>query len=66
MVALAANQILNKIIQTKKIDIVKTNSLEAKYFIGYEDEFNFIMDHYKLYGNVPDDITFLEKFNNFE
>lgn len=66
MVALAANQILNKIIQTKKIDIVKTNSLEAKYFIGYEDEFNFIMDHYKLYGNVPDDLTFLEKFNNFE
>lgn len=63
---LAANQLLNKIIQTKDYNVIKTNSLDSTYFSGYEEEFNFIVDHYKKYGNIPDDVTFLNKFNNFE
>lgn len=63
---LAANQLLNKILQTKDYEVIKTNGLEANYFGGYENEFNFITDHYKKYGNVPDVVTFLQKFNNFE
>lgn len=63
---LAPNRIINKILQTKDFSIIKKNSLDDSYFDGYKDEFNFIVDHYKKYGNVPDTITFLEKFNNFE
>ena len=47
---LAANQLINKILQTKDYDVIKQNSLEARYFVGYQDEFQFIVDHYKKYG----------------
>ena len=63
---LAANQLINKILQTKDYNIIKTNSLESNLFVGYEQEFNFIVDHYKLYGNIPDTLTFISKFQNFE
>lgn len=63
---LAANQLINKILQTKDYNIIKANSLEPSYFSGYQDEFNFIVNHYKMYGNIPDVVTFLEKFQNFE
>lgn len=63
---LAANQIINKLIDTKDFNFIKTNSLDARYFTGYELEFQFIMDHYKKYGNIPDDLTFLSKFQDFE
>ena len=63
---LAANQLINKIIQTKDYDVIKTNSLDDTYFGDYSKEFNFIVDHYKMYGNIPDASTFLNKFENFE
>ena len=63
---LAANQIINKLIDNKDYNFIKTNGLDSSYFTGYEQEFNFIVDHYKKYGNIPDDITFMEKFQDFE
>lgn len=63
---LAANQIINKLIDTKDYNFIKTNGLEPTYFTGYEKEFQFIVDHYKQYGNIPDEMTFLEHFQNFE
>ena len=63
---LAANQLINKILQTKDYDVIKQNSLEARYFVGYQDEFQFIVDHYKKYGNIPDIVTFLSKFEKFD
>lgn len=64
--ALAANQIINKILQNKDFSIVKTNALTKELFGGYEKEFEFIVDHYNKYGNVPDLPTFLDKFDGFE
>ena len=63
---LAANQLINKIIQTKDYDVIKTNSLDDSYFGDYSKEFNFIVDHYKMYGNIPDISTFANKFPDFE
>lgn len=62
----AANLILNKVLQTKQFDIIKNNSLVEEQFTGYESEFKFIVDHYKKYGNVPDEMPFAEKFPDFE
>lgn len=62
---LAAQQTLNKIIQDKDYSIVKKNGLDSTYFHGYEAQFNFIDEHYKKFGNVPDLATFLEKFPNW-
>lgn len=63
---LAANQLINKILQTKDYGIIRTNGLDDSYFEGYKDEFNFINDHYRQYGNIPDQLTFMNKFGNFE
>ena len=59
-------QILSKILKSKSVDIVLNNDLTSEHFIGYEEHYNFIMNHYKKYGNVPDVLTFLDAFDDFE
>ena len=59
-------QILSKIISTSDNSIVDDNLLTVEYFTGYEKEFEFIQDHIKKYGNVPDKATFLSAFPDFE
>lgn len=59
-------QIINKILNTKSIDIIKDNSFTREYFPAYKDEMVFIIDHFKKYGQVPDLVTFLSSFPNFQ
>ena len=42
------------------------NLLTEDYFVGYENEYNFIREHYEKYGNVPDIPSFLSQFPEFE
>lgn len=60
---MVALQILCKCLQTGNIDIIENNSLDENYFTEYIDEYKFIVDHYKEYGNTPDRSTFLSKFD---
>ena len=55
-------QILSKCLAIGNIDIIEDNQLTKDFFIEYEDEYTFIVDHYKQYGNTPDKTTFLSKF----
>lgn len=55
-------QILSKIIATKDVSIIQNNNLTVDYFVGYEDEYNFIFSHLNEYGYVPDKVTVLAKF----
>lgn len=59
---MVALQILSRVLQTKDYSIIENNQLTKEYFVGYEDEYNFILNHYKEYGNVPDKATFLSNF----
>ena len=59
-------QVISKILSTGSNDIVEDNLLDESYFVGYEKEFNFIQNHVKEYGNVPDKATFLDKFPDIE
>jgi len=59
-------QLISKILSSKSMDIVEDNLLDKSYFIGYEDAFDFITQHYNTYGNVPDTATFLSKFPDIE
>lgn len=59
-------QIINKILATKDYSIISDNELTVNHFVGFEQEFNFIKDHFEEYGNVPDTATFLSKFPEFE
>lgn len=59
-------QILSKVLATHDISIIEDNTLDSTYFPGYEQELEFIVNHYKQYGNVPDTATFLEAFPSME
>lgn len=63
---LAISQVINKILQSKDYTIVKKNGLDKKYFQGFEDEFTFIDEHVRNFGNVPDTTTFIERFPEFK
>lgn len=60
-----ALQVLNKVIQTQDPSIITENSLTREYFTGYENEFQFILDHINNYGKVPDKATFINTFREF-
>jgi len=59
-------QIISKILATKDISILDDNMLTKDYFVGYENEYDFLTNHYKEYGTVPDKATFLSKFPDIE
>ena len=63
---MVALQILSKILATGNNSIIEDNLLSEEYFVGYEGEYNFIQNHIKQYGNVPDKATFLHSFPDIE
>ena len=63
---MVALQVLSKVITSKDMSFLEDNVLTVDYFVGYEQEYNFIVNHYRDYGNVPDKATFLSKFPEIE
>lgn len=61
-----ALQIISKILSTKDSSILSDNLLTKDYFVGYESEYEFIKQHEKEYGSVPDKATFLSKFPDID
>lgn len=59
-------QIISKCLATKDLSIIQDNLLSEDYFVGYTEEYNFIINHEKEYGSVPDRATFLSKFPDIE
>jgi len=59
-------QIISKIISTGSYSLIEDNLLTKEYFLGYEDEIEFIMDHYQKYGNVPDEASFRSRFPDLD
>lgn len=58
-------QILSRVIRDKNASILTLNGITDEYFISYKEEYSYIMNHIKSYGNVPDKETFLSKFPSF-
>ena len=56
-------QALNYLINSKDIDFLTTYGKE--YYFNYENEYNFILDHYHKYKNIPDMATMLDGFPEF-
>lgn len=59
-------QVINKLLTDRNFSLLTNNNIDEKYFSQYSEEYKFIRDHYKKYGNVPDDETIAEKFEDFE
>ena len=63
---MVALQIISKVLATKDMSIIEDNLLTEEYFVGYENELQFILQHRKAYGDVPDKATFLSKFPDID
>lgn len=59
-------QIINKILQTKDYSLISMNNLTEDHFFQYKAEFNFIKNHYEKFRTVPDRLTFLNTFSDFD
>lgn len=59
-------QILNRVMAENSLRIIKDNGLTKDHFVQYADEYDFITDHFKEYGRVPDKETMLKKFPDFQ
>ena len=59
-------QIISKILETQDISLLEDNLLTSDYFTENKAEIEFIQSHYDKYNNVPDKVTFLAKFPEFE
>lgn len=59
-------QVLNKILSEKDPTIITLNNLGSDFFSDYKDEYYFIKEHLDSYDIVPDMVTFLNKFPNFQ
>ena len=59
-------QFLNQVIKSGDASLITLNNLDKSFFSDYEKEFDFICNHYTEYGNIPDAITFLAKFPQFD
>lgn len=61
-------QIISKVIESGDYSFIEDNYITDEYFAGsgYEEEFDFIKEHYEKYKNVPDKATFLSKFPDIE
>ena len=58
--------IINKILHSRDISIIRDNNLSVDDFLTDSDKVLFILNHYRDYGVVPDTITFLDAFRDFE
>lgn len=59
-------QALNYVLAKKDSQFITYNNLDETYFSDYITEFHFIQDHIRSYGSVPDIVSFLNQFPNFD
>ena len=59
-------QVISKVLLNQDDEFLQNNNITGDYFVGYEDEVAFIENHKKEYGNIPDKLTFLSQFPEFE
>lgn len=59
-------QFINLVLSTKNYSLIIDNNLTKDYFPKCSGEFDFIVNHYKKYEQVPDIETFLKSFPDFE
>ena len=59
-------QILSKVLNEGDLSFIDNYMIGREYFMGYEEEYDFIIDHQQQYGTVPDKATFQAQFPKFE
>ncbi len=58
--------IISQILETGKLDILNANGVTSEMFLSCQAEIDFILQHFEKYKQVPDKITFLAEFADFQ
>lgn len=59
-------QLLNYVLGTGDFNIITQNAITVDMFTKYAPVFKFIRDHFNTYKTVPDKLTVVDKFEDFE
>lgn len=59
-------QFINFMLQNKSISIMQRNRIASDFFLACKDQVEYLLEHYKDYGIVPDEHTFLAEFPDWE
>lgn len=59
-------QVIAKILATDSLSILRDNNLTPDYFPEYQEELEYIVNHYAQYGKVPDMETFISQFPDYD
>ena len=55
-----------KLLEAKDLDMLLGKGLKTDMFITCKEELKFIINHFNQYKQVPDKVTFLSKFKDFQ
>ena len=55
-----------KLLEAKDLDILLGKGLKTDMFITCKEELKFIVNHFNQYKQIPDKVTFLSKFKDFQ
>lgn len=64
--SVAEIQLINKVLSDKDYGIVEDNAITTEHLPQMKNEFEYISEFYKDYKEVPDKLSFAEKFPDFE
>lgn len=58
--------LLCKVLDAPDLEILHSNGVIEEMFLTCKDEIHFIIEHYNSYKQMPDKLTFLSKFKDFQ
>lgn len=64
--SVAELQLLNKVLNEKDYSLIEENLITEEHLPQVSAEFEYISKFYKQYKEIPDKLTFVEKFPKFE
>lgn len=55
-------QVICKILQDGNLEFISNYNITEDYFDQFKEEFRYIKNHFEIYNNTPDNVTFYQKF----
>ena len=66
MANMIEQSLLCKVLDAPDLEILHSNGVIEEMFLTCKDEIHFIIEHYNSYKQMPDKLTFLGRFKDFQ
>lgn len=66
MANMIEQSLLCKVLDASDLEILHSNGVIEEMFLTCKDEIHFIIEHYNSYKQMPDKLTFLGRFKDFQ